>query len=161
MTGFGLAGVINPVSVADKVKSDDFDIWSDLNLTCDLLIYFLNCSKSTHRKLLLAASPTSLRPRVRELGRADALYPLGQMLLYFLRGYLPDASRTKNRRHKGKCAEGLWSSMIGHQLFLMAYDDPHAGCWRHRKGRNARDGPGAVWGGMTTELRGGKATITW
>ena len=45
MTGFGLAGVINPVSVADKVKSDDFDIWSDLNLTCDLLIYFFKLLK--------------------------------------------------------------------------------------------------------------------
>ena len=31
----GLAAVIIPVSVADKAKSDDFELWPDLDLTCD------------------------------------------------------------------------------------------------------------------------------
>ena len=34
---FGLAAFISPVSVADKTKSDDFDLWPDLDLKCVLL----------------------------------------------------------------------------------------------------------------------------
>ena len=64
---FGLEGVSSPVSVADKAKSDGFAPWPDLGLTRDLLIIF-NCSLSTHRELLIAVSPSSLRPPVRELG---------------------------------------------------------------------------------------------
>ena len=30
---FGFTTVVSPVSVADKEKSDDFDLWPDLNLT--------------------------------------------------------------------------------------------------------------------------------
>ena len=37
---FGLAVVISPVSVADKAKSNDFDIWPDLDLARDLLRKF-------------------------------------------------------------------------------------------------------------------------
>ena len=33
---FGFAAVISPVSAADKAKIDDFDLWHDLDLTCDL-----------------------------------------------------------------------------------------------------------------------------
>ena len=33
---FELAAVISSVTVADKTKSDDFDLWPDLDRTCDL-----------------------------------------------------------------------------------------------------------------------------
>ena len=35
-TKFGLAAVIISASVANKAKSDDFDLWPDFDLTCDL-----------------------------------------------------------------------------------------------------------------------------
>ena len=44
---FGFAAVIGPVSVGDKAKSDDFDLWPDLDLTCDILKVFLIPLKST------------------------------------------------------------------------------------------------------------------
>ena len=70
MAEFGLTAVISPVSVADKAKSDDFDLWPDLDLTCDLLRKFSKkCLKSTYRELLFAASPTSLQTRILDLGR--------------------------------------------------------------------------------------------
>ena len=75
MTEFGLEAVISPVSVADKAKSDDFDLRPDLDLACDLLSFFYICLKSTHRELSFAASPTSLRPRVLELSRAAKSSP--------------------------------------------------------------------------------------
>ena len=37
---FGLAAVFCPVSVAVKAKSDDFDLWPNLDLTCDLVRFF-------------------------------------------------------------------------------------------------------------------------
>ena len=61
---FGLAAVISPVPVADEAKSDDCDLWSDLDLTCELLIFF-NYLKSTHWELPIAVS---LRLLVRQLG---------------------------------------------------------------------------------------------
>ena len=35
LANFGLAALIGPVSVADKARSEDFDIWADLTLTSD------------------------------------------------------------------------------------------------------------------------------
>ena len=63
---FGLAAVIGPVLVADKTKSDDFDLWPGLD---DLLPFydFQILFKSTHWELSIAASPTSLWLLVREL----------------------------------------------------------------------------------------------
>ena len=40
MAEFGLAAIISPVSVADKAKSDDFELGPDLDLTRDLLRVF-------------------------------------------------------------------------------------------------------------------------
>ena len=34
------AALIILVSIADKAKSDDFDLWADLELTCDLFEFF-------------------------------------------------------------------------------------------------------------------------
>ena len=34
---FGFAAVISPVSVADKAKSDGSELWTDLDVACDLL----------------------------------------------------------------------------------------------------------------------------
>ena len=67
----GLAVVISPVPVADKAKNDDFELWPDLDLTWPLNKICKNCLKSAHRELSLAASPTSLRPRVLKLGRGQ------------------------------------------------------------------------------------------
>ena len=36
MEKFGFAAVSSPVLVADKAKSDNFDIWPDLDLTYEL-----------------------------------------------------------------------------------------------------------------------------
>ena len=36
LASFGLAAVTSPASVADKAKSDDFDLWPDLDLTYDI-----------------------------------------------------------------------------------------------------------------------------
>ena len=48
MTKFGSAPVISLVSLTEKVKSDDFDIWPDLKLTFDL---FLGKSKNEKHSL--------------------------------------------------------------------------------------------------------------
>ena len=69
MVEFGLAAVISPVSVSNKAKSDNFVMWPDLDLACDLSRFFLNRLKSTHREFSFAASPSSLRLRAREIGR--------------------------------------------------------------------------------------------
>ena len=74
MAKFGLAAVVSPVSVADKEKSDDFDLCYDLDLTYDLLIFF-NYSKGTHRELSIVASSASLRPPVRGGGAESAPPP--------------------------------------------------------------------------------------
>ena len=37
---FGFAAVISPISLANMAKIDDFDLRSDLDLTCDLLQIF-------------------------------------------------------------------------------------------------------------------------
>ena len=37
---FGVAAAICTVSVADRAKDDDFELWRDLNLTCDLKVFF-------------------------------------------------------------------------------------------------------------------------
>ena len=73
---FELSAVISPVRVTDMAKSDDFDIWPDLDLTCDLLRNLKKCSKSIHRELSISASPVSLRPPVRELATGGKIYLL-------------------------------------------------------------------------------------
>ena len=45
---FGFEAVISPVSVADKAKSSDFDLWPDINLIIDLLRNFLNIAQKVH-----------------------------------------------------------------------------------------------------------------
>ena len=61
MAEVGLTAVISPVPVADKAKRDDFGLWPDLDLTCDLLRI-----KKTYRVLI---EGHLLRPPVRKLGR--------------------------------------------------------------------------------------------
>ena len=41
----GFASVINPVFVADRPISDDFELWPDLDPTCDILKFFFNFPK--------------------------------------------------------------------------------------------------------------------
>ena len=63
---FGLAAVIGPVSVADKANSDDFDLWLDIYLACDLLRIF-KCSKMLSLRVFdchLARLATATRSRV-------------------------------------------------------------------------------------------------
>ena len=71
---FGFVAVRNPVSAADKAKSDYFYPWPDLDLTCDFLCKFLKLSW----KLLLESfwlPPISLRPLFRELAWGGDIYP--------------------------------------------------------------------------------------
>ena len=65
---FGWADVISPGGIADKAKSDDFDIWPHFDLVCDLLRIKKKTLRSTRLELSIAPSPASLRPSVRELG---------------------------------------------------------------------------------------------
>ena len=95
--GLGWAGlrILEPMpnttglrlSVTDKAKSDGFDICPDLDLTCDLLTFFI--SKSTRRELLIAAS---LLPPVRQLGRDQNLPPPSQRGVF---GQIPQRGRVK------------------------------------------------------------------
>ena len=65
---FELAAVVSPVSVADKSKSDDFDLWPDFDLTCDLLRIFEIVQKVIMESFRLPLAQHSPRPPVRELG---------------------------------------------------------------------------------------------
>ena len=51
MAKFGIATVLSPISEADEVNSDDFDLWPNIDLTCDLFKIFVN----TLNKYLLKA----------------------------------------------------------------------------------------------------------
>ena len=73
---FGFAAIISHISVADKSKSDRFDIWPDLDLAYDLFKKFKKISESTHWEISIATSPASLRLLVRELaGGGNNIYP--------------------------------------------------------------------------------------
>ena len=65
---FELVAVINPVTVADKAKSDDSDLWPDLELTCDLLRKLKKLLKKYSSRAFygrLARLATANRSRVR------------------------------------------------------------------------------------------------
>ena len=70
--------IISPVSVADKAKSDNFDLQPGM---WPFMKMFENCSKSAHRELSCAVSPVSLRPSVcilcRGGGGAESAPPRG------------------------------------------------------------------------------------
>ena len=71
-------------SVANKMKSGDFDIRPDLDLICELLRSSFNRLQSTRRELSVPTTPASLRPPVRELGRGRCricLPPAGCVLM--------------------------------------------------------------------------------
>ena len=44
---FGFTAIVSHISAADKVNSDNFDLWSDLNLTCDFLKDVFNLLENT------------------------------------------------------------------------------------------------------------------
>ena len=79
---FGLAAVISPVSVADEAKSDVFDLWPDLDLTCDLLSFFFKLhTKYSSRAFVcrLVHLATTTRFWVRQGGEIRPPPPAGRV----------------------------------------------------------------------------------
>ena len=69
LSKFGFVAVISPVSVANKAKSDDLDLWRDLDLACDLLRF--NSPKKYSSRAFDCCLARLARPSVRELGRVE------------------------------------------------------------------------------------------
>ena len=68
---FVLPAVIGPVSVADKAISTGFDLWHDLDLTCDFWSFFLTSLKNHSSRAFDCRSArlaTANRSRVRKGG---------------------------------------------------------------------------------------------
>ena len=94
---FGFADIISHISVADKAKSDRFDLWPDLDLACDLLKKFVKIpSESTRWELSIAASPASLRLLLRELAGGRGIFTLPPPLARRVRPETPALRRLKN-----------------------------------------------------------------